>query len=70
MNESCWHGLKGLGVALVVAWLSGCAGTTSVQQSHTLMASAGTSEAAKVYFLRPDPGFRGVMDKPLTISLG
>ncbi|MGE3162977.1 MAG: hypothetical protein AB7K53_13180 [Burkholderiales bacterium] len=70
MNESCWHVLKWLPVVLVVAWLSGCAGTTSVQQSHPLMASAGTPDGAKVYFLRPDPGFRGVMDKPLTISLG
>lgn len=69
MNESCWQVFKGLWVAAVVAWLSGCAGTTSVQQSHPLFATAGSSDGARVYFLRPDPGFRGVMDKPLAISL-
>jgi hypothetical protein len=33
------------------------------------MATGGTLESARVYFLRPDIGFRGVMDLPLTISL-
>jgi hypothetical protein len=33
------------------------------------MAADGV-EGAKVYFLRPDPGFRGVMDMPVDISLG
>lgn len=61
--------LQGLCVTVVVAWLGGCAGTTTVQQSHPLIAPAGTADGAKVYFIRPDPGFRGVMDKPLAISL-
>jgi hypothetical protein len=69
MNEACWLACKGLCVVAVVAWLSGCAGTTSVQQSHPLFATAGSQDGAKVYFIRPAPGFRGVMDKPLAISL-
>lgn len=70
MNESQWQALKRLCLAAIIALLSGCAGTTSVQQSHPLFAPAGAADGAKVYFIRPDPGFRGVMDKPLTISLG
>lgn len=69
MYESRWQALQGLCVAVVVAWLAGCAGTTSVQQSHPLIAPAGAADGAKVYFIRPDPGFRGVMDRPLAISL-
>ena len=69
MHKCQWQALKGLCVVVVVSCLSGCAGTTSIQQSHPLIVPAGTADGAKVYFIRPDPGFRGVMDKPLTISL-
>ena len=69
MYESRWQALRVLCVAVVVAWLAACAGTTSVQQSHPLIAPAGAADGAKVYFIRPDPGFRGVMDRPLAISL-
>ena len=55
---------------LLVAALAGCASSTSVQPTHPLIATGGTVESAKVYFLRPDIGFRGVMDLPVTISLG
>ena len=34
-----------------------------------MFAPAGVADGAKVYFIRPDPGFRGVMDRPLAISL-
>lgn len=70
MNESQWQVLKGVCTAVVVAWLSGCAGTTSVQENHPLIASSGAVDRAIVYFIRPDPGFRGVMDRPLAISFG
>jgi len=61
---------EALRVVLAVTWLSGCAGTTSVRESHPLIASAGAVDSAKVYFIRPDPGFRGVMNIPLAISFG
>ena len=52
---------------LVVALVAGCAGTTKVEPSHPLMGA--TVESAKVYFIRPKSGFKGVADMPLTISL-
>ena len=55
---------------LTVASVSGCPATTSLQESHPLIASGGTAERTKVYFIRPDPGYRGVMDRAVTISLG
>lgn len=54
--------------ALVVASITGCAGSTSVQSTHPLIATGAVVERAKVYFIRPDLGFRGVMDMSLTIS--
>ena len=57
-------------LALTVALASGCAGSTSLRPSHPLIVSEGATGRAKVYFIRPDPGFRGVMDMPVTISLG
>ena len=50
--------------------LGGCAGTTAVQSTHPLLARQGATDSARVYIIRPDPGFRGVMDMPVTISLG
>lgn len=55
---------------LVLGALAGCAGTTSIQRSNPFIAGSAAADAAKVYFIRPDPGFNGVMDFPLTISLG
>jgi hypothetical protein len=55
---------------LALAAFAGCAGTTSVQKTHPLIATAATLERTRVYFIRPDPGFQGVMDFPLTIKLG
>lgn len=57
-------------VPLVVASVAGCGGSTSVHPTHPLIAAGGAVERTKVYFIRPDPGFRGVMDMPVTISLG
>lgn len=58
-----------LTVSFFLASLSACGGSTAIQPSHPLIAAKGNAESAKVYFIRPDPGFRGVMDMPLTISL-
>jgi hypothetical protein len=63
------HGRR-IRAALLLAALAGCAGTTSVQKTHPLIATAATLEKTRVYFIRPDPGFQGVMDFPLTINLG
>jgi hypothetical protein len=56
--------------ALALAALAGCAGTTSIQGTHPLIATAATHDRTRVYFIRPDPGFQGVMDFPLTVVLG
>jgi len=53
--------------SLVAAVVAGCVGTTKVAPSHPLLSA--TAESAKVYFLRPNSGFGGVMDMPLSISL-
>ena len=55
-----------LGFALPL--LSSC-GTTTVVTSHTLLTSASDGNAAKVYFLRPDIGYTGVMRLAFTLSL-
>ena len=56
-------------IILISLSIAGCGGSTLVQPTHPLIATEGTTEKAKVYFIRPDPGFRGVMDISLTISL-
>ena len=48
--------------------LSAC-GTTEVVASHPSLASTGDGNAAKVYFLRPDIGYTGVMQRAFTLSL-
>ena len=48
--------------------LSAC-GTTEVVASHPSLVSTGDSNAAKVYFLRPDIGYTGVMQRSFTLSL-
>jgi len=62
--------LRRVWMPLVVTSVVGCVGKTSVEATHPLIAADAAGENAKVYFLRPDPGFRGVMDMPVTISLG
>jgi hypothetical protein len=61
--------LRWLFILLVFVSAGGCVGSTAIQSSHPLIAREGAAETAKVYFIRPDPGFRGVMDKPVSISL-
>ncbi|HEY7639423.1 MAG TPA: hypothetical protein VH814_06835 [Steroidobacteraceae bacterium] len=56
-------------LTLGLLWLCGCAGTTAVQQTHPLIAAEG-AEKTQVYFIRPDPGFLGMNDRPAHISLG
>ena len=63
------HFLKWACVVLIIASVAGCVGSTVIQSSHPLIAREGATETAKVYFIRPDPGFRGVMDLPVSISL-
>ncbi len=46
----------------------GC-GSTATMESHPLLANASNSDAAKVYFLRTDPGFQGVMGNAFKLSL-
>jgi hypothetical protein len=53
-----------------LAALAGCAGVTSIQKTHPLIATGATLEKTRVYFMRPDPGFQGVMDFPLAVVLG
>ncbi len=59
------HFTTGLLVFLVAA-----CGTTTIKESHPLVANSSVGNVAKVYFIRPDPGFRGVMGNAFTISLG
>jgi hypothetical protein len=54
----------------VLASLAGCAGSTVVQSNHPMVAKEGATETATVYFMRRDPGFYGVMNMPVSISVG
>src|SRR5262245_28742562 len=54
-----------LGFALSL--LSSCGAT--VATSHPSLAPTGDGNAAKVYFLRPDIGYTGVMQMAFTLSL-
>lgn len=56
--------VNGLLVFLVV----GC-GSTGIKESHPLLARSSVGDIAKVYFIRPDPGFRGVGGNAFTIFL-
>jgi len=49
--------------------VAGC-GTTAINESHTLVANSSVGNIAKVYFIRPDSGFRGVMGNAFSIYLG
>ena len=67
MTTICHKCFRWATVLLVVALVAGCTGTTKVQPDHPLIGE--TTESAKVYFIRPKSGFKGVADLPLTISL-
>jgi len=56
-------------IFVVLVSAGGCVGSTVIQSSHPLITKEGATDTAKVYFIRPDPGFRGVMDMPVSISL-
>ncbi len=62
-------GLIKTALLLLVFLVAGC-GTTTIKESHPLLANSSVGNIAKVYFIRPDPGFRGVMGNAFTISLG
>jgi len=61
--------IRALAFIFLVAAINGC-GTTAIKESHPLLANSSVGNIAKVYFIRPDPGFRGVMGNAITISLG
>ena len=61
--------LRHFTTGLLVFIVTGC-GTTATKESHPLLANSSVGNIAKVYFIRPDPGFRGVMGNAFTISLG
>ncbi len=61
--------LRHFTTGLLVLLVAGC-GTTAIKESHPLLANSSVGNIAKVYFIRPDPGFRGVMGNAFTISLG
>jgi len=65
-----FHVMRKTIVLLTIVAAAGCAGTTSLKENHPFIASDSDKETAKVYFIRPDPGFSGIMDRPVTISLG
>jgi len=67
MTTICHKCFRWATVPLIVALVAGCAGTTKVQPDHPLIGE--TIQSAKVYFIRPKSGFKGVADLPLTISL-
>ncbi len=54
----------------LLVWLVAGCGSTAIKESHPLLANSSVPNIAKVYFIRPDPGFRGVMGNAFTISLG
>jgi hypothetical protein len=55
-------------LSTLLLFLSAC-GTTAVMESHPSLAQPGEGNAAKVYFLRPDIGYRGVMKNAFSIAL-
>ncbi len=61
--------LKFFTAGLFLSLVSGCM-TTAINESHSLLAQSSDGDIAKVYFIRPDSGFRGVMGDAFTIILG
>ena len=55
-------------IGLSPSFLSVC-GFMAVIESHPSLAGAGDGNTAKVYFLRPDIGFYGVVGNAFSISL-
>ncbi len=53
---------------VIVFLVVGC-GATATKESHPLLANSSDGNIAKVYFIRPDPGFQGVMGNSFKISL-
>ena len=69
MNTIHCSVLRWLFIFVVLVSAGGCVGSTVIQSGHPLIAREGATETAKVYFIRPDTGFYGVMDRPVSISL-
>jgi len=55
-------------IGILVLLVTAC-GTTEIKKSHPLLASSTDRNIARVYFIRPDPGFVGVMGNAFTIYL-
>jgi hypothetical protein len=56
-----------LGVAPMLSFFAAC-GATAVRETHPALAPVGEASAARVYFLRPNIGYPGVMGKAFSIS--
>lgn len=59
---------KHLTTVFLVLLIVGC-GSTAIIKSHPLLTIPSIDKVVKVYFIRPDPGFRGVMGNAFTILL-
>lgn len=55
-------------ISLSLSFIAAC-GTTTTIESHPALARSGESNVAKVYFLRPDIGYRGVRGNAFLITL-
>ena len=64
ISQNCQFLLLLLSLSLLAA-----CGSTAVMESHPSLARPGDSNAAKVYFLRSDIGYWGVMGNAFSISL-
>ena len=53
---------------VVLLFISAC-GTTAIVESHPAFSPQGEGNVAKVYFLRPDIGYRGIAGNAFSISL-
>jgi hypothetical protein len=56
-----------LGAAPMLSFFAAC-GATVVIETHPALAPAGEAGAARVYFMRPNIGYPGVMGKAFSIS--
>ena len=51
-----------------LVFITAC-GTTAIVESHPALSPPGEGNVARVYFLRPDIGYRGIAGNAFSISL-
>lgn len=66
--KSITRSCRWLSLGALLALTAAC-GSTAVVESHPALAKSGETDVAKVYFLRPDIGYRGVERNAFLISL-